>query len=98
MELICRIIEQHPLQQRQYTDRQGQPQVFTSMGFTLASGTDTLYAELTGEDAMAQAGQQPASKDYYYKLNLSARAESWDAQDGSRRHGTRIYINKLSVL
>ena len=44
MELICRIIEQHPLQQRQYTDRKGQPQVFTSMGFTLASGTDTTRA------------------------------------------------------
>ena len=98
MEIICRIIEQHPLQQKQYTDRQGQPQVFIGMGFTLASGSDTLYAELTGEEAMKQAGMPPASKDYYYKLTLSSRIDSWDAQDGTKRHGTRLYINKIAVL
>ncbi len=35
MELIYRILEQHPLQTREYTDRNGQHQQFTAMGFVL---------------------------------------------------------------
>ena len=95
MELICRILKQHPLQTRQYTDRNGQPQTFTSVGLNLASGTDTLYAEITGEQAVKCATM---SQDYYYKVDLSARAETWTDQQGQERNGTRLYVNRIATL
>ena len=95
MELICRIIKQYPLQQRQYTDKTGQPQTFTSVGFELASGTDTLFAELTGEQAVKCGTHDTA---YYYKADLSSRSEAWTDAQGAERHATRMYINKISVL
>ncbi len=95
MELICRILKQHPLQSRQYTDRQGQPQVFTAMGLNLASGPDTFYAELTGEQA-TRCGQ--LNSDYYYKADLSARAETWQDSQGQERNGTRLYVNRITIL
>lgn len=95
MEIICRIVEQGALTQRRYTDRQGQEQTFTSMPFVLASGTDTLYAELTGE---AAAKQGPASKDYYYKADLQLRADRYTTQQGEERQSTRIYINRIAPL
>ena len=49
MEKLVMIREQLPLQERNYTDRNGQPQVFASVGFVLTDGTDTFYAELTGD-------------------------------------------------
>jgi hypothetical protein len=95
MELICRILKQHPLQTRQYTDRNGQPQSFTAMGFNLASGTDTFFAELTGEQA-TKCGQ--CDEKCFYKVDLSARAEAWTDQQGNVRNGTRLYINRIAVL
>ena len=43
MELICRILKQHPLQTREYTNkRTGEKETFAAVGLNLASGTDTL--------------------------------------------------------
>ncbi len=95
MELICRIVKQHPLQTRQYTDRNGMLQTFTSVGLNLASGTDTLFAEITGEDAV-RCGQM--SDQYFYKVDLSARAEAWTDKDGNQRNGTRLYVNRIAIL
>lgn len=95
MEIICRIVEQGALTQRAYTDRQGQQQTFTSMPFVLASGQDTLFAELTGEAATKQAA---CSKDYYYKADLSLRADRYTTQQGEERQSTRIYINRIAPL
>ena len=52
MEEIGMITSQSPLQQREYTDRDGRRQVFSSVGFELKSGTNRFYAELTGEQAV----------------------------------------------
>ena len=52
MEIICRILQQHPLSSIEYTDRQGQQKTFHAIGFELASGADTIYAELTGDQAL----------------------------------------------
>lgn len=95
MELICRILKQHPLQTRQYNDRNGQPQTFTAVGLNLASGTDTFYAEITGEQAVKCATM---SQDHYYKADLSARAETWQDKNGEERNGTRLYVNRISIL
>jgi hypothetical protein len=95
MEVITRILEQHPLQTREYTDRNGQKQQFTAMGFVLASGADTLFAEMTGEQAVKQ-GKLDTS--YYYKADLSMRSDNYTTERGEQRHGTRIYLNRIAVL
>ena len=82
MELICRLLQQHPLRARHYTDRQGHQQTFNSLGLTLASGSDTLYAELTGDAALRQSQEPPISRDHYLLAKLTARADSFDTQQG----------------
>ncbi len=100
MELICRILKQHPLQTREYNNkRTGQKETFVSVGLNLASGTDTLYAEVTGDRARRiETDGVKYSQDYYYKVNLSARAERWQDQQGQPRNGTRLYVNSIAVL
>ncbi len=95
MELICRILKQHPLQTRQYTDRNGQPQSITTMGFSLVSGADTLYAELTDEKAVKCGTCDPT---FFYKVDLSMRAEQWNDNQGNTRYSTRLYINRIAML
>ena len=46
MEKSVQIIQQGALVERPYQDRNGQQQVFASMGWTLTDGIDTFYAEL----------------------------------------------------
>ena len=46
MEKLVMIKEQLALSERNYTDRNGQPQVFASVGFVLTDGIDTFYAEV----------------------------------------------------
>ena len=100
MELICRILKQHPLQTREYNNkRTGQKETFVSVGLNLASGTDTLYAEITGDNARRiSTDNTQYAPDYYYKVSLSAQAESWTDQQGQQRNGTRLYIKSIAVL
>ena len=42
MEKSVQIIQQGALVERPYQDRNGQQQVFASMGFTLTDGVDTF--------------------------------------------------------
>ncbi len=95
MELICRIIEQGALQEREYTTQQGTREKFASMGFLLQSGSDTLYAELVQEQARKQAA---LSKDYYYKVQLQTQHRPWNDQQGQLRHENRVTLTKIAVL
>ena len=95
MEIISRIIEQLPLEEREYTDKNGQPQKFHSVGFVLGSGVDTFFAELTGEAALAAGTFDP---NCYYKADLSLRVDRWTDQTGKTRFGTRMYINRIGRL
>ena len=41
MEIICRILQQHPLSSTEYTDRQGQQKTFNAIGFELVPAVKT---------------------------------------------------------
>jgi hypothetical protein len=69
MEIICRILQQHPLSSTEYTDRQGQQKTFNAIGFELASGADTIYAELTGDQALGT----PANLQKYTFVQLFSK-------------------------
>ena len=100
MEIICRILQQYPLSSTEYTDRQGQQKTFNAIGFELASGADTIYAELTGDQALrlASSSTPTLSDKFFYKAELTSRADSYQTQDGEVRRQTRIYINRITLL
>ena len=90
MEIICRILQQHPLRSQQYTDRRtGEQKTMNSIGFELASGADTLFAELTGDAALrlASSAQPTLPSDHYYKADLSMRVDAYQSQTGDTFRG-----------
>lgn len=95
MEKTVRIIEQTALQQRQYTDKAGQQQVFNSVGFVLTDGIDTFYAEATG----ARAANVPVfDKQYVYRIQCEMRHSTFTGADGTLRHRNDIIINNISAV
>ncbi len=95
MEKIVRILEQTALQQRTYTDKAGQQQVFNSMGFVLTDGLDTFYAEAVGDKAL----RMPVfDKQYGYRVLCEMRHATFTAADGSLRHRNDVYLNGIAVV
>ena len=96
MELICRIEEQQPLRTEQYTDRRsGQPAQMAKMGFKLASGAATFYAEMIGERATRQG---TLNREYYYHVSLRARRNEWQGQDGQTHYSNELTIESIAPL
>ena len=89
MEKTVVIVEQLPLQERSYTDRNGQPQVFASRGFVLTDGIDTFYAEMTGDKART-CPEMDKSKLHSVQCQLQER--SYTDKDGVLHHATEVRI------
>ena len=92
MEKTVTIVEQLPLQERSYTDRSGQPQVFASRGFVLADGIDTFYAEMTGDKARTC---QELDKNHLHRVQCQLVARTYTDQQGALRHATEVRIINL---
>ena len=95
MEIICRIQMQGALQEREYQTQQGTQEKFASMPFVLATGGETVYAEMVQEQARRQG---VLSTDYYYKATLQFNARSWKDQQGQQRWENRVTLTKIAVL
>ena len=96
MELIVRIQEQLPLQEREYQNRQtGSLEKFASVGFILQHGDCTFFAEMIQEQAR-KVGTLP--RDFYYVATLQAQARPWQDQQGVQRYENRLTLTKLCVL
>ena len=67
-----------PIQDRQYQDQQGQQRVFTSMGFVLTDGVDTLFAEATGDYARSLVGYLNEGDTVRTQLSMGVR--DWQDQ------------------
>ena len=81
------------IQDRQYNDQQGQPRVFTSMGFVLTDGVDTIFAEATGDYARSLVGHLNEGDMVRVQLSMSVR--DWQDQQGQTRYEVRAYINAI---
>lgn len=92
MEQIVSIIEQKAHVSRKYTDKNGNAQVFDSMGFILSNGIDTFYAEMTGD--MARSAQ-PYDKNLSHMMQGNMRVNKYTDKEGVERYETKIYITKL---
>lgn len=94
MEKIVTIQQQFPLQERNYTDRNGQQQVFASRGFVLSDGIDTFYAEMTGDYARSQANvQYDANAAHTVQAQISTR--EYRDKDNNIRYHNEIRITKI---
>lgn len=94
MEKLVSVLQQFPLQERTYLDREGQPQVFASRAFILSTGIDTLYAEMTGDLARSQASVQfdPA---VMHIAQMQASVREFKDKEGNTRNSNEIRITKL---
>lgn len=89
MEKLVTIREQLPLSERQYNDRNGQPQVYASVGFVLSDGIDTFYAEMAGERARALG---TLDKDRAYRVQCVMKERQYADREGVVRHATDIQL------
>ena len=93
MEKTMKIEKVLPINDRQYKDQQGQQRVFTSMGFVLTDGIDTIFAEATGDYARSLAGQLNAGDTVRVQLSTSVR--DWQDQQGQTRYEVKAYISTI---
>ena len=95
METIGRIISQSPLQTVETRNREGKTEMLSILGFELQSGSDRLYAEMYGEQAMKCA---TLSQQYYYKVELRASVRTTQTQDGKEFRRTSLRIQNIELL
>ena len=96
MEKTMKIQKLLPIQDRQYNDQQGRAKVFTSMGFVLTDGVDTMYAEATGDYARSLVGHLNEGDTVRSQLSTSVR--SWQDQQGQTRYENKIYISTIKAI
>lgn len=89
------ILSQFPLVERQYVDRNGQPQVFASRGFILGDGINTMYAEMQGDLARAAANIQYDQAVLHSAL-LQTTMRDYRDKDGNVRYSNEVRILKLA--
>lgn len=92
MEKLVTIVKQLPLQERNYTDKNGQMQVFASVGFELTDGIDSFYAEIQGNDARV-VPQYDLSVSHIVQCQMNAR--QFQDQQGRTRYDNVIRIIKM---
>ena len=92
MEKLVSIVQQLPLVERPYTDRQGQQQVFASRGFVLTDGVDTFYAEAVGDTARVMPQFDPA---VMHMVQCQLAIRDYDDKNGQKRWLTEVKIVKM---
>lgn len=95
MQVLARIIKQYPLQKREYTDNRGEKKVFKWMGFLLSTGSDTLYGEVTGEQA---ENMEALDTQYIYGVDFCCTGRTYTDQSGNQRGSTELNIRKIAAI
>lgn len=92
--IIRRIL---PLSERAYADRNNQPQVFTSQGFVLSDGVNTLYAETQGNYAKAALGLK-LTEGSTVSVCLETTCRDWQDREGLTRYSNEVRITNISLF
>ena len=95
MEKLVSIVQQFPLQERAYTDRNGQSQLFASMGFVLTDGIDTFYAEMQGDLARSFRDIHPEPT-LMHRVQLQMGVREFKDKEGNTRYSNEIRVVKLN--
>ena len=94
MEKSVKIIQQGALVERPYQDRNGQQQVFASMGFILTDGVDTFYAEMQGDLARSFRDVRP-EQSLMHRVQVQMGIREFRDKDGNSRFSNELRIIKL---
>jgi len=94
MEKFVQIIQSFPFQEREYTDRNGQKQVFASRGFILTDGIDHFYAEMTGDYARSMKDVYPDTT-ILHRVQMVMSTREYKDKEGDSRFSNDIRIVKL---
>lgn len=94
MEKFLQIVQSFPLQEREYTDRNGQQQMFASRGFILSDGIDRMYAEMQGEYARSMKNVQFDAA-CLHRVQMQMNAHEYKDKDGAMRFSNEVRIVKM---
>ena len=99
MELLVRIKNQGPLQQRNWTNpRTGENVVISSVELTLSDGIDSFVAEATDQLAIA-ISQQPLNPEELYSVRCQQEVREWKSQTtGVIQRANSIRILKIQAI
>ena len=95
--MVVRINEVRPIEAHEYTDRQGQQQVFKSKGFILQASEGSIYAESFGDLAEGLDKLEIKSGDCAL-VQLSCNARTYTTKDGASRVTNEFTITKMTLL
>jgi len=95
MEIICTVDKVLPMEQREYTDQNGQRKNIISRGIILNLGFGNFYAELFGENALKFSDNAPSGL-CCARIGLSARP--WRDNNGKERWENRITLYELKAF
>ncbi len=94
MEKLMKIVQVYPTVERPYTDKSGNAQVFTSRAFLLTDGIDTVYAEMQGDMARANAQTQYDTL-AMHTVQMQASVRTWKDANGFDRFSNELKIVKI---
>lgn len=95
--MLVQIIKVWALEAHEYTDRQGQKQVFKSKGFTVRMGEGTFYAEAVGDNAEALDKLDIHPQDTAF-VQISLRAREYKSQNGTERVSNEVTIQQMYMI
>ena len=92
MEIVCKIIEQQPLQERE-TIKDGVKEIFASVRLKFMHGSDTFYGELLQESARKAPQYQMNGE---YVIDFSLKGREYETQDHRKMYDNRIVVNRIA--
>lgn len=95
--MVVRINEVRQIEAHEYTDRQGQQQVFKSKGFILQVSEGSIYAEAFGDFAEGLDTLEIKRGDCAL-VQLSCNARTYTTKDGVSRVTNEFTITKMAML
>lgn len=95
--MVAKIQKVFQLASRQYTDRQGQTQVFKSKGFILRTGDGNIYAEAVQEQAEQLNSLDIKEGDCAF-VQLSSVARSYKTSNNEERWSNEFTIRQMEMI
>lgn len=95
--MVVRINEVRQIEAHEYTDRQGQKQVFKSKPFILQSSEGSIYAEAFGDLAEGLDKLDIKNGDCAL-VQVSCNARSYTTKDNVQRFTNEFTITKMVML
>ena len=92
MEIVCKIIEQGDVQEREITTKSGK-EMFASMRLMFKHGNDTFYGELLQESAR-KAPRYVLNNEYV--VDMSVKGREFETQDHRKMFENRVTVNRIA--